>query len=80
MIAHRLSTVEKADRIVVLDEGRVVESGTPEELLRGGAYAKLVAHHRALQQPSHGCLAWKCSRFQGRWGLKMFGDHDDDER
>ncbi len=49
VIAHRLSTVEKADRIVVLDDGRVVESGTPEELLvQGGAYAKLVAHHRAL--------------------------------
>ena len=49
MIAHRLSTVEKADRIVVLDGGRVVESGTPDELLvHGGAYAKLVAHHRAL--------------------------------
>ena len=49
VIAHRLSTVEKADRIVVLDEGHVVESGTPaERLARGGAYAKLVAHHRAL--------------------------------
>ena len=34
---QRLSTVELADRAVVLDEGRIVESGTPEELLAGGA-------------------------------------------
>jgi subfamily B ATP-binding cassette protein MsbA len=42
VIAHRLSTVEKADRIVVLHEGKVIESGTHGELLeRGGAYAGL---------------------------------------
>ncbi|MGY1781643.1 ABC transporter ATP-binding protein [Geodermatophilus sp. SYSU D01036] len=43
-IAHRLSTVRHADRIVVLDAGRVVESGTHAELVaRGGRYAGLVA-------------------------------------
>ncbi|WP_336032657.1 ABC transporter ATP-binding protein [Geodermatophilus sp. FMUSA9-8] len=43
-IAHRLSTVRHADRIAVLDAGRVVESGTHAELTaRGGQYADLVA-------------------------------------
>ena len=46
IIAHRLSTVEIADRVLVLEHGQVVEDGTPAELIArgGGRYASL---HRA---------------------------------
>lgn len=47
VIAHRLSTIEHADRVVVMERGRIVEQGSHGELLRlGGLYARLHASHR----------------------------------
>ena len=44
VIAHRLATVQRADRIVVMDGGRIVDTGTHAELVvRGGLYARLAA-------------------------------------
>jgi ATP-binding cassette, subfamily B, bacterial len=55
MVAHRLSTLHEADLILVLDEGRLVEQGTEEQLLRlGGLYKQLYdAQVGSLRQGGH---------------------------
>jgi ABC-type multidrug transport system fused ATPase/permease subunit len=58
LIAHRLGTARLADRIVVIDEGGVVEQGSHEELLAlGGRYARLWRRHGASQQETDLLLA-----------------------
>jgi ATP-binding cassette subfamily B protein len=52
VIAHRLSTIRHADRILVVDGGRIVESGTHSELLAaGGLYSELYTTQFATQAP-----------------------------
>ncbi len=47
IIAHRLSAVKQADRAYVFDDGRIIEEGTHDELIRGeGLYQRLYGHHQ----------------------------------
>ena len=50
LIAHRLSTIEQADRMIVLDHGRLAESGTRDELLAsGGIYASMIRTKQEIE-------------------------------
>ena len=55
VIAHRLSTIRHCERILVLDEGRIVEDGTYDELIeKGGYFARLVERQRLEEVKSPG--------------------------
>src|SRR4029077_2474446 len=55
VIAHRLSTVQRADRIVVVADGRVVEEGTHDDLMaRGGEYRRLYEQQFAAAPAEEG--------------------------
>lgn len=64
VIAHRLSTITHADQILVMDEGRIIEYGTHEQLIeQSGRYREMV--HMQLQQPMQ-----EVSRFRGEGGIQ----------
>jgi len=62
LISHKLNLIERADKVIVVDGGRIVESGTPADLVAaGGHYARLCAIAadglRVLEDPPDGVLA-----------------------
>ncbi len=74
VIAHRLSTVQGADKIVVMDRGRVVDEGTHDELLaRGGHYAEL--HAMQFRATGGGAVPRPAEPTprRGNWISRLFG-------
>ena len=69
VIAHRLATVRAADRIIVMDAGRIVEEGTHATLTaRGGLYARLAGCSSRIAPPKLAAAARlrRCRRSRGR--------------
>ena len=84
VIAHRLSTLQGADRLLVFDQGRLVEQGTPAELLdQGGLYSTLASiqynlseSHRRFESAAGSDAARdiaEAAADMGRWGLAVSG-------
>jgi ATP-binding cassette, subfamily B, bacterial len=58
-IAHRLATLRNAHRLVVIDDGKIVEQGTHDELVaKDGAYAKLVRLQTEINQLRSQAVVW----------------------
>jgi ATP-binding cassette, subfamily B, bacterial MsbA len=54
VIAHRLSTIRRADTIVVMERGRIIQSGTHEELMEAGGRYKRLYELQFLHEPATG--------------------------
>lgn len=82
MIAHRLSTVKNANKIVVLEEGNIVEIGDHDELLHrpGGAFNSLVNNQTLFVDGIHGIPSNDQEPEPHTRGIERSGDNDDRER
>ncbi|MCL6753859.1 ABC transporter ATP-binding protein/permease [Nostoc sp. CCCryo 231-06] len=74
VIAHRLSTVQKADQIAVLDQGQVVEVGTHEELLHKGGYYSRLYSMQFSDRPNKDLIQTKIFKAM-RLNSKKFVEH-----
>ncbi|QLE42379.1 ATP-binding cassette domain-containing protein [Nostoc sp. C052] len=74
VIAHRLSTVQKAHQIAVLDQGQVVEVGTHEELLKKGAYYSRLYSMQFSDRPSKNLIQTKIIKAM-RLNSKKFAEY-----
>ncbi|QHQ61631.1 ATP-binding cassette domain-containing protein [Anaerocolumna sedimenticola] len=70
IIAHRLSTIRNSDKIIVLAEGRIVESGNHEELMKKqGYYSNMVLEGRKFHKNKHDTKAWALNSYWLKKGI-----------